>query len=723
LAAWESHGEAVSPPAASAEAVSAEAVSADDARPAPSSARHGLVDRETFKKFALLSAVGLVYFIAGKVGLYFAAFSLSSSPIWPPAGIAAAALLLGGFRLWPAIFLAAFFVNVTTSGTVYTSLGIAAGNTLEAIVGVYLTAHYANGRRVFERTHDFFRFVAFSVLAAAVSPTIGLASLRLGGFASSNDLARIWLTWWVGDMGGFLLVAPAVILWIENPTIVRDGRRLLEKSLTLVAIVAVGVLVLGGVFRGSGNYPIGFVCIPILVWSAFRFGQREAATCNFVLAASAAWGIMRGMGPWSRFGDPINSFIIPQAFMITMAVMTLAMAAAVWERKRAEAEAKEARGLAQRENRAKDRFLAMLGHELRNPLGALTNAIRLVESGRIQPEQAIRVREIIGRQVSHLARLVDDLLDVGRLTTGRITLNRKPLDLAQCARACVDTLRLDQAYATRNISLDIETVWVDADRDRVEQILTNLLSNALNHTRPDGRIVLGVRAEGDRAVIRAEDDGDGISGDLLERVFDLFVQGDQGPDRPRGGLGIGLTLVRWLVELHGGTAEVHSGGLGQGSTFTIRMPRIEAPLEHSTSRAMAGPSSDVRRRILIVEDNADAREALRAILEQDGHEIFEASSGPDGVASALANHPEIALIDLGLPVFDGYEVARRIRAASQANGIVLIAVSGYGLPEDQRKAEQAGFDAHLVKPVDLDLLTALLERRESDDAPAVERAG
>ena len=712
MAAWEFHGEAASP----------EAASSDDTRTAPSSSRHAFDDRETLENFALLSAVALVYFIAGKFGLYFAAFSLSSSPIWPPTGIAAAALLLGGFRLWPAIFLAAFFVNVTTSGTVYTSLGIAAGNTLEAIVAVYLTVHYANGRRVFERTHDFFRFVAFSMFAAAVSPTIGLASLRLGGFVSSNDLARIWLTWWVGDMGGFLLVAPAVILWIENPTIVRDGRRLLEKSLTLVAIVAVGVLVFGGVLPGIGNYPIGFVCIPILVWSAFRFGQREAATCNFVLAASAAWGIMRGMGPWARFGDPINSFIIPQAFMITMAVMTLAMAAAVWERKRAEAEAKEARGQAQRENRAKDRFLAMLGHELRNPLGALSNAIRVMENGRIQPEQATRVREIIGRQISHLARLVDDLLDVGRLTAGRITLNRKPLDLAQCARACVDTLRLDQAYATRNISLDIQTVWVDADRDRIEQILTNLLSNALNHTRPDGKIVLGVRAEGDRAVIRAEDDGDGISGDLLSRVFDLFVQGDQGPDRPRGGLGIGLTLVRWLVELHGGTAEVHSGGLGQGSTFTIRMPRIEAPLERSTSRAMAAPS-DVRRRILIVEDNADAREALRAVLEQDGHEIFEAGSGPDGVASALANRPEVALIDLGLPVFDGYEVARRIRAASQANGIVLIAVSGYGLPEDQRKAEQAGFDAHLVKPVDLDLLTELLERREIDDPPAVERAG
>ena len=717
MAAWQSDGEAALPQAASPQAASS-----DDTGTASFSG-HAFIDRETLENFALLSAVALIYFIAGKFGLYFAAFSLSSSPIWPPTGIAAAALLLGGFRLWPAIFLAAFLVNVTTSGTAYTSLGIAAGNTLEAVVGVYLTVHYANGRRVFERTHDFFRFVAFSTLAAALSPTLGLASLRLGGFVSSNDLARSWLTWWVGDMGGFLLVAPAVILWIENPTIVRDGRRLLEKSLTLVAIVVVGVLEFGGAVPGIGNYPIGFVCIPILVWSAFRFGQREAATCNFVLAAAAAWGIMRGMGPWSRFGDPINSFIIPQAFMITMAVMTLAMAAAVWEGKRAEAEAKEARRQAQRENRAKDRFLAMLGHELRNPLGALSNAIRVVEGGGIQPEQAARVREIIGRQISHLARLVDDLLDVGRLTAGRITLNHKPLDLAQCARACVDTLLLDQDWTTRNISLDVQTVWVDADRDRIEQILTNLLSNALNHTRPDGKIVLGVGAEGDRAVIRAEDDGDGIAGDLLERVFDLFVQGDQGPDRSRGGLGIGLTLVRWLVELHGGTAEAHSGGPGLGSTFTITMPRIEAPVEQSPKRPVAAAPSEVRRRILIVEDNADAREALRAILEQDGHEIFEAGSGPDGVSSALANHPEVALIDLGLPVFDGYEVARRIRAAAQTNGIVLIAVSGYGLPEDQRKAEQAGFDAHLVKPVDLDLLTDLLERGDIDDPSPVERAG
>ena len=358
MAASELHGEPVSP----------EAASSEDTRTAASLPRHAFVDREILESFALLSAVALVYCIAGKFGLQFAAFSLSSSPIWPPTGIAAAALLLGGFRLWPAIFLAAFLVNVTTSGTVYTSLGIAAGNTLEAIVGVYLTIHYANGRRVFERTHDFFRFVAFSMFAAAVSPTIGLASLILGGFVPSNDLARIWLTWWVGDMGGFLLVAPAVILWIENPTIVRDGRRLLEKSLTLVAIVAVGILVFGGALPAIVNYPIGFVCVPILVWSAFRFGQREAATCNFVLAASAAWGIIRGVGPWARFDDPISSFIIPQAFIITMAVMTLAMAAAVWERKHAEAEAKDARRQAQRENRAKDRFLAMLGHELRNPL-------------------------------------------------------------------------------------------------------------------------------------------------------------------------------------------------------------------------------------------------------------------------------------------------------------------------------------------------------------------
>ena len=640
--------------------------------------------------------------------MYFAAYNPSSSPVWPPAGIAVAALVLGGLRIWPAVCLGAFFVNVTTSGTAFTSLGIATGNTLEAIVGAYFTMHYANGRGVFERTQDVFRFVAISIFAAAVSPTIGLASLAFGGLAQWTEFVRIWLTWWLGDVGGFLLVAPLLILWIENPGTIGDRRRVLEESLTLIAIALVGVFVFGGTLPGIENYPIGFVCIPMLVWSAFRFGQRDAATASVILAASAIWGIRRGLGPWARFASPVSSFILPQAFMVTMAVMTLAMAAAVWERKRAEAEANDARKQAEEAGRTKDQFLAMLGHELRNPLGALVSAVKVLESVNIPADQASRIREIMARQSRHLVRLVDDLLDIGRLTTGTITLNRRSMDIGECARDYVATLRLNEEYAARNISLETTAVWINGDPDRIEQILANLVSNALKHTRRDGRILLIIRPEGDRAIVRVEDDGDGMSADLLPHVFDLFAQGDQESDRRRGGLGIGLTLVRRLVELHGGTVEAHSEGLGCGSAFMVRMPRIDLIRENPTRRAPA--RSYPSGRILIVEDNTDARQALRLMLEQNGHDIFEADSGPSGVASALANHPDVALIDIGLPGFDGYEAARQIRLAPGVEGIVLIALTGYGLPEDRRKAQQAGFDAHFVKPLDLGSLTDWLAR-------------
>ena len=678
---------------------------------ASSSPRYFRIFEGDLGSAGLIVAVSLVYFAAGKLGLYFASFNASSSPVWPPAGIAFAALLLFGFRIWPAVFLGAFFVNITTAGTVFTSLGIATGNTLEAVAGVYLTTRYANGRKVFDRAQDFFKFAALtSVFATTISPTIGFTSLALGGFAPWNGFTRICLTWWLGDVGGYLLVAPFLILWVEHPRITGDCRRLFEASLTLIAIVLVGVLVFGGALPGIGNYPIGFVCIPILVWSAFRFGQREAATAMFVLAGSATWGMTHGLGPWSRFTNPVGTLILPEAFLVTMAVMTLAMAAVVWERKRAEADANEARNQAEAANRAKDQFLATLGHELRNPLGALSSAVRVLEGGDVRSDQAARLRDIMRRQSVHLARLVDDLLDIGRLTAGRVALHRRPIDLADCARDCVGTLHFREEYAARNIGLQTESVWIEGDPDRIAQILNNLLYNALKYTHPQGKILLSIRSDTDQAVIRVEDDGDGISAELLPRVFDLFVQGDRGSGRRDSGLGIGLTLVRRLAELHGGSVEVHSDGPGCGSTFTLRMPRIEPVQEYPTRRTRP-MRAEIGRRILIVEDNADARLALRWALERMGHEIFEADSGQTAVETALAEHPDIALVDISLPEFDGYEVARRIRSAPELRGIVLFALTGYGQPEDRWKALQAGFDEHLVKPLDFDQLAFMIEPR------------
>ena len=656
---------------------------------------------------ARIAAVAIIYFVAGKLGLYLASFNASSTSVWPPTGIAFAALLLLGFRIWPAIFLGAFFVNLSSLGAVFTSLGMATGNTLEAVAAVYLTVRYANGRRLFEHAQDFFKFVGFSMLAATISATFGLTSLALGGLAPVTEFVRIWMTWWLGDVGGFLLFAPLPILWIEHPRLVGDRRRLLETSIMLIAIALIGVVVFGGALPGIENYPVGFICIPILVWSALRFGQREAATAIFVLAVSADWGLMRGVGPWARFHNPIALFIIPQAFLMTLAAMTLVLAAVVWERKRAVADANEARNQAESANRAKDRFLAMLGHELRNPIAALSSAARVLERGDLRLLQATPLLEIMVRQSGHLARMVDDLLEVERLTVGRLTLNRQPMNLGECARHCVTALRLREEYADRSIELSVKDIWIDGDPDRIAQILTNLLSNACKYTRPDGKIDVSVGSEGDRAVIRVKDDGQGISAELLPHVFELFVQGELSSDRRPGGLGLGLTLVRQLAELHGGTVEAHSNGLGRGSMFTVLVPRIEMVPENAPNRTEP-THSELSRRILIVEDNADAREALREALEMAGHEVFEADSGTSGVEYALSKSPEVALIDIGLPGFDGYEVARRIRLVSEAQGMMLIALTGYGLPEDRRRAEEAGFDAHLVKPLDFDELTKLL---------------
>ena len=299
--------------------------------------------------------------------------------------------------------------------------------------------------------------------------------------------------------------------------------------------------------------------------------------------------MMRGHGPWARFASQISSFIMPQAFMITMAVMTMALAAVVWERKRAEEDANEARNQAVAANRAKDQFLAMLGHELRNPIAALSSAVRVLEHSDVLSQQYSTLLEIMVRQSGHLSRMVDDLLDVQRLTASRITLNRRPMNLAECARDCVTALRLREGYADHNIVLRIEDTWIDGDPDRIAQILTNLLSNACKYTRPQGKIVLSIRPEDDRAVICVEDDGDGIPADLLPRIFELFVQGDRLSDRHPGGLGLGLTLVRRLSELHGGTIDAHSDGPGRGSKFTLRIPRIEARVvAQSTTRATPG---------------------------------------------------------------------------------------------------------------------------------------
>ena len=365
-----------------------------------------------------------------------------------------------------------------------------------------------------------------------------------------------------------------------------------------------------------------------------------------------------------------------------------------------------ARSEAEAANRGKDELLAMLGHELRNPLAAIANATHVLGVPHASAEATRRAREIIARQNAHLAHLVDDLLDVARISSGKIALARQPLELAGAVRRAVGTLTTGGRTERHRVSLTLEPVWADVDETRWEQVVTNLVGNALRFTPPGGTVDITLEPSDEDAVLRVRDSGIGIVPDVLPRVFDLFTQGARGAAGGQGGLGLGLTLVRRIVELHGGTVEAASEGPGCGSVFTVRLPAIAAPAAPAPTPVPA--PSDAHLRIVVVEDNGDTRQMLRFALELAGHEVHEAIDGPGGLDAILRVRPDVALIDIGLPEFDGYEVARKVRGALGGT-LLLVALTGYGQPDDRRQALEAGFDSHLVKPVEPGALLGVIQ--------------
>jgi PAS domain S-box-containing protein len=965
-------------------------------------------------RLAVSISLAAVYVAAGKIGLHYAMVHPNATAIWAPTGISLSACLLFGSWVWPAIFAGAFLVNVTTAGSIATSIAIAFGNTLEAVLGCYFIERYANGRKVFDRSRDAFKFLALTAaVSTTVSATIGVSSLCLGGYADWSRYLWIWLTWWLGDASSDLIVAPLLILWATNPRIDWSRAQKREAVLLFLAMLITGIVVFGGWLRLGTQpyppYPPGYFCFPILVWAAFRFGPRESATTAFALSVIAIVGTLRGLGPFAH-GTPNISLLLLQNFLGLAGLISAAAASAISERRRLDETRSElaaivdgsmeaivgmtldgritswnesasrifgfsaeeavgksisvitpvekvveqqevvaglargtsirhfetvrmrkngelidvlltvspikdrdgrivgasmivrdisgeklarrqreellnseqaargqaekalsmlrrlqmvtdialpqltlqqlmtallnrlrsaldadaaqillvdpdgryllptssvglreelrraevklpigrgiagtiavspeglifedlsrveaitpflpmqlsslvgaplkvggrvigvihagtqkphkftvddlnlihlvadraasaiertrlhetqqvAREAAEAANRTKDEFLTMLGHELRNPLHAILLAVRLLENRATTVDADARARLIISRQTEHVARLIDDLLDVSRVTSGRIALLRRPTNFGDCLSECVAALRETHQLDDHKLETEIQPAWVDADSDRLIQIVTNLLSNALKYTPPGGMIRTSVYAENEDAVLRVEDNGIGIPAIFLPRAFDLFARGEASLDFDPGGLGVGLTLVRRLVELHGGTVEALSDGINHGSTFIVRLPRIPTPMADAGSRVVAAKQAGIRRRILIVEDNTDARESLRDLLKLSGHEVYEAADGQAAVSAALTLRPEVALIDIGLPGFDGHEVARRIRTSAVCDDTVLIALTGYGQREDRQRAERAGFRHHLVKPVDLHQLTQLI---------------
>lgn len=366
------------------------------------------------------------------------------------------------------------------------------------------------------------------------------------------------------------------------------------------------------------------------------------------------------------------------------------------------------RDLAQADVRAKDDFLATLGHELRNPLAAIGAAVAVLNH--VKGPHCEKPRVIIARQVAHLRRLVDDLLDAGRVAGGKVRLQRQTLNAADVVEQVVATLSAD----SHRLHCDAQAAWVDADPVRLQQIVINLLTNALKFSGAQSGVRVTVRREADEAVISVVDEGTGIAAEALPRIFDLFFQ-DVPADDDRGGLGIGLSVVRKLAELHGGSVSVQSEGRDRGASFTVRLPAIDPP---GATAQPVRTAAVGRLRVLLVEDNLDVREMFKLTLELEGHEVYEAPDGATAVRMAATLNPDVVLVDVGLPVLDGYEVARQIRALASGKTTRLIALTGRGLPEDLQKSQAAGFDLHLTKPVEDARLTAVLQ---PESAPREER--
>jgi PAS domain S-box-containing protein len=363
-------------------------------------------------------------------------------------------------------------------------------------------------------------------------------------------------------------------------------------------------------------------------------------------------------------------------------------------------------------DRRKDEFLATLAHELRNPLAPIRQAARLARSLQATDAQRRWSQEVIERQVRHMALLLDDLLDVSRITRGKLELRRERVQLAAVVETALETVRplFDERRQALTLELPADAVSLHADPLRLAQIVSNLLTNAAKYSEPGGRVVLSAAREGDRVAISVKDAGIGIERELLPRVFDMFSQVKGTLDRAEGGLGIGLALVKGLADLHGGSVEARSDGLGKGAEFIVRLP-LPAGAEGIGARDAAStrdPPATRRARILVADDNRDAAASLATLLGLDGHETTVVNDGKLALAAAESFRPHVALLDIGMPKLNGYEVARRIRAAPWGRAMTLVAVTGWGQAEDKRRAREAGFDRHFTKPLDLDVLGAFL---------------
>jgi signal transduction histidine kinase len=555
--------------------------------------------RSSLPPIGLSLLVAIVYFAGAELGLSLATLHQNVTPVWPPTGIAIAALLIFGGRVWPGVFIGALAANLPTSISVVSAVSIATGNTLEAVIAWFLLQRSKRWRRTFDSVGDVMIFIVYAaVLAPLVSATIGSFSLCFSDPRERDRFLSIFLTWWMGDGFGALIVSPLLLSWSSSQKI--DRRDIPELASLFVLLLIVVLIVFGGWFPGPvKTYPLAYLCLPCLLWAALKFDQRIVTSAIVLMAALAVWGAKHGYGPFVQRDANVNvTLLLLMSFVGTAALMTLLVAAVTTERRKAEAEKlrlaseiehrradllkreSHARQQAEEASRLKEEFLATVSHELRTPLNAVVGWSKLLRSGKLDADGASHAVEVIERNAAAQRQIIEDLLDVSRIVTGKLRISTQPVDLLLVIHAAIDAVRPAAEAKEISISTHIEAPdsIVRADVERLQQVFWNLLANAVKFTPHGGFVDVYLERNDSLAEVRIEDTGPGVPAEFLPHIFERFSQADGSSTRKHGGLGLGLAIVRHLVELHGGTVSARNREAGSGAILTVRLPAMVSAL-------------------------------------------------------------------------------------------------------------------------------------------------
>jgi signal transduction histidine kinase len=528
---------------------------------------------------AQIAAVALIYVLAARAGLTLDAVSGFASLVWAPTGIALAAVLLGGGRIWPGVFIGALIANVITGAPVLAAAGIAAGNTLEAVAGAYALRSVPGFQIRLDSLRDVFALIVLAaLLSTMISATIGVTSLYFAGLTPQANVAETWRTWWIGDAIGALLIAPLILVWAAPPRTPLLTHRLGEAAVLVLGLLAASLIVLTlSVSWGGGPLSHAYVFFPLLMWAAIRFGQRGAITATVLVSAIAIAGTVLGRGP---FMQPTlhASLLALQTFMGVTGATFLVLGASSSERERSRDQLRAARDVARDANRAKAEFLAVMSHELRTPLNAIAGYSELLSlglSGPLNQKQSDAVVRIRTNQ-QHLLALIDDVLSFARIEAGNTPFNPESIPVCETLDSLEALLRPDLARQ------ELTYIWngcdpslmVRADPIKLRQILLNVLGNAIKFTPSGGRIELSARRSGDRISICVSDTGIGIPAEKIDRVFDPFFQGQSGTTREYPGVGLGLSISRDFARAMGGDIHVENGP-NEGCTVTIDLESVD----------------------------------------------------------------------------------------------------------------------------------------------------